>query len=498
MVTEYMSHPGDPPKQTDGGGALELTADASMYPDFARAGYPTWPRDIQVVEIDHGTSAGSDVNANASGLHPGKIVYHTASGDTDGPNVWVRLINDFATSAGAVASTEGQQYIARVAGMAVHSGTKYPLYVANAGTEGGTSPDVYAYLAQRYAASATDRELVARWDETNTQLEATDETFSMLSYDSGDDDFDSASATNRSAVNLSPFDYNGYRISGNLHPFGAMAMQLGPSMFGLLPTMMDPSSLWFGIQCERTSSSPGPLRITQSASELYNQKLLTCNETNWTVAELLQCSGTSAASQPRWARLEKKSLWICPGMDVMIFYGAKFQCRTTLTEETTSTDSAHTHTYESPASFEIVLSLMEDYTGASGGITLPGYESDYSKLTSDAVATHVMHGVRLTECYETLTGFTVRRHTGETSGKTYGTMRRFDLGITTRMLGASTTYEAQWCDPMSAWMIAIPVRPSLIADVRRWRYDPYDDGAEPFQWYTYDISEPSQYDSDGA
>lgn len=138
MVTEYASHPGDP---LPGGSGTALDCYAPAYaeqnwqvPTFAAAGYPTWPRVMQVVKIDHAsTSAGVFVSPNADELHPGKLVIHAYDGETVGEDVWVRIVNHFGTLSGDVDSIQGQRYIARLAGMAVSGGTKKPLYLAYRG-----------------------------------------------------------------------------------------------------------------------------------------------------------------------------------------------------------------------------------------------------------------------------------------------------------------------------------------------------------------------------
>lgn len=145
MVTEYVTHPGDP---KDGAGEVDFPQENWVPPDFARAGYPTWPRVCQVVKIDHAsTSPGTEVSPT-SNLHEGTLVYHSASGTTDAEPVWIRLLDDYYTSSGNINAIQGDQYIGRCAGMAVVSADKRPLYVARKGSGGGGSDLRIGFVTQ--------------------------------------------------------------------------------------------------------------------------------------------------------------------------------------------------------------------------------------------------------------------------------------------------------------------------------------------------------------
>lgn len=344
--------------------------------------------------------------------------------------------------------------------------------------------EVRGYLFKRYTGAADAGELVAYWDTTGLKLKAFDEQFNTLQYDAGDDEFPTT-ATLRNGVNLTPFDYNGYHLGGSSTPYGAFGLPIGPSLFGLIPTMMDPSSLWFGIEFFNNSSLPGPHRMTATGGG-YKTKLLTCTDAQWTATEMLQCSGADADEQPRWARFEETSIFICPGMDVLVLYGADFLLFNSYQRLNTEIASGHQHEYKYPSATEVTLGILEQYTG--GVVSLTAFK--------DSQGRSVVGSYNEENHYHSLRGMAVIRHDGSNHA-TYGRMKRLDLAMKVLQPSAASTAATSYVDPTHAFMIVIPVRPSLIADVQRWTYTPYDDEGN-FTWYGPDIDPPLAYDGDGT
>jgi hypothetical protein len=344
--------------------------------------------------------------------------------------------------------------------------------------------EVRGYLFKRDTGSSTLGELVSYWDGTDLVLKSFDEQFDTLQYDAGDDELPNTETT-RNGVNLTPFDYNGYHQAG---PYGTFGLPIGPSMFGLLPTMLDPSPLWFGVEFRNIYGMPGPLRISGTGVITNKTVLITCTDASWIGEEMLQCSGPDADEQPRWARFEQNSIFICPGMDVLVFYAIDFLLFNSYQNINTESESGHAHEYKYPSTSEITLGLLTNYAGASGGSPVPSSyfaQSSGRSVTqsfNEENAYHHMHGVALI------------RHDGSSQAP-YGTMRRLDLGLKTR-LGVGTAATA-YIDPTRAFIVVMPVRPSLLADVQRWRYNPYDEEGN-FSWFGHSIDEPPEYDASGA
>jgi hypothetical protein len=251
--------------------------------------------------------------------------------------------------------------------------------------------------------------------------------------------------------------------------------------------MMDPSPLWFGVEFRNIYGMPGPLRISGTGTISDKTVLVTCTDAAWVGEEMLQCSGPDADEQPRWARLEKNSIFICPGMDVLVLYAIDFLLFNSYQNINTDSESGHAHGYKYPSTSQITLGVISNYTGASGGAPVPN-------TFSPARGESVTQSFNEENAYHHMQGVALIRHDGIPAAP-YGTMRRLDLGLKTRL--GSGTAATPYIDPTRAFIVVMPVRPSLIADVQRWRYNPYDEEGN-FSWYGHSITEPLEYDSSGA
>lgn len=135
-VTEYVTQSGDPmPRDA---GPLELRkAEPWQAPDYGRRTHPVWPRVTHVVKINAaGASAGDIVAPDATTkLHSGKLVRHDYDGATDIDDVWIRFIDNYSVIGGNIRAMQGQQYVGRLAGVAVVSSVKRPLYLCKRGLQ---------------------------------------------------------------------------------------------------------------------------------------------------------------------------------------------------------------------------------------------------------------------------------------------------------------------------------------------------------------------------
>lgn len=101
-------------------------------PDLSRKTHPTtYPRELQLVQVVTGGSAGDCVQANACGLFAGKVIRYCS---TDGPEVledcWIKIVNCDDGFTGDVAVREGGYHLGRLSGCEDCAGCELPVYLA--------------------------------------------------------------------------------------------------------------------------------------------------------------------------------------------------------------------------------------------------------------------------------------------------------------------------------------------------------------------------------
>jgi hypothetical protein len=110
-------------------------------PDLARRSHPVWPHVAQLVQIwDSGSSQGDEVSANASGLFPGRVRSYRDGTLRTLDDCWVRIadLTDADGLDGDHAARNGDCFVGRLFGLAVHSDDERPVYFVRKGGGGNT------------------------------------------------------------------------------------------------------------------------------------------------------------------------------------------------------------------------------------------------------------------------------------------------------------------------------------------------------------------------
>ena len=133
-VTEIVKHPGLPkdikPNMHGPAEFLWHERELLMHPELARRTVPNYPRIINVVKIDDGTSSDGtciDDNANLTGAFPGKVRRYVGGSMSDMDDCWVYFPD------GRVKAIQGDYYIGRLSGIETLGGTQKALYVVGGG-----------------------------------------------------------------------------------------------------------------------------------------------------------------------------------------------------------------------------------------------------------------------------------------------------------------------------------------------------------------------------
>ena len=118
-------------------------------PDLARPGHPLYPRVAQAVQVDDGASAtGADLTANASGLFPGFVIRWTGSAYDTMESCWIRPADLSGASESAIVQLKQKdRLLARLYGVATHSGSTRPVYLVRKGEAGSMQPQFMVQVA---------------------------------------------------------------------------------------------------------------------------------------------------------------------------------------------------------------------------------------------------------------------------------------------------------------------------------------------------------------
>ena len=337
MITEYASHPGEP---YPGGSGTALDCYSPAYveqnwqvPTFAAAGYPTWPRVAQVVEIRHGGGAsnGDTVSANADNLHSGRLLRHDYNSVETSEDVWVRIIDEFSVNSGNVDAIEGEQFVGRLCGMASSGGSKRPLYVARKGTGSASTPAKLIQLDMpKPAYEQVSGSTITTYLPTGTGTE--------LSHNPSTGEV-TVTANSISVINAAPRIYKGANSSRSRV---VVAVPVGGGKYVPIPTATDPflDAVW----CEWRMKS-GAAAITTAAEP---------DPTNASDFDLVGGnSGTSPTTSeywPHYARLENNKVYHpYPGYYWLVMVGAPYVVdigSPFVKTRTTSSAAGHTHTVD--------------------------------------------------------------------------------------------------------------------------------------------------------
>jgi hypothetical protein len=120
-----------------GGSAITQPKEHYSPPDLGRHSYPNFPRLPNIVQVYHSAGTlGQEVQANGSGLHPGKVRRWVAGSLATLEDCWIRFVDDHDNLAGNVTVKDGDCFYGRLSGIETHDGATLPIYLARAGAAG--------------------------------------------------------------------------------------------------------------------------------------------------------------------------------------------------------------------------------------------------------------------------------------------------------------------------------------------------------------------------